>query len=158
MLLSFDRLLWLFSQWKCCGLLNGCTDWENGVTYNCGCVPDATNSTTCVPLSNTTAGCTSADSSDQYIYSEVCVIAVRVLLTRLSIYLRGIDKSAVTCIYRPLSCQCYMSNVNYLPVKIPKLTPFLHVLHIIGQNKLRGKAIFNFSNFSQRNRQHSAIS
>jgi len=80
----------LQQKWQCCGLLNGCTDWENGVTHNCGCVPDTINSTTCVPVSNitTTAGCTSSDSTDKYIYSEGCYDhAVDYLEDNLAIYL-----------------------------------------------------------------------
>jgi len=60
---------------KCCGLLNGCTDWVNGTTHDCGCVPDATNNGTCVALSTLTE-CTSADPSDQYIYTDACYDSV----------------------------------------------------------------------------------
>lgn len=60
---------------KCCGLLNGCTDWANGTTHNCGCVPNESNNGTCVSLSAVT-GCTSADKTDQYIYQDACYDSV----------------------------------------------------------------------------------
>lgn len=65
----------LQQELQCCGLLNGCTDWKDGVTHNCGCIPDQSNNRTCVSLATVT-GCTSADASDQYIYQDACANSV----------------------------------------------------------------------------------
>jgi len=52
---------------KCCGLVNGCTDWEGGKSYGCECTGTADN---CTALS-TISGCTS-ETGGTKIYGTSC--------------------------------------------------------------------------------------
>nr|CAB3267308.1 tetraspanin-8-like [Phallusia mammillata] len=60
-------------QFQCCGLTNGCMDWDKSIAYGCGCDASKAPNGTCVTAAS--LGCTSADSST-YIWKEPCYDSV----------------------------------------------------------------------------------
>uniref|UniRef100_H2ZFC9 Tetraspanin n=1 Tax=Ciona savignyi TaxID=51511 RepID=H2ZFC9_CIOSA len=62
-------------SFKCCGLVNGCTDWVNGNTTGCSCTPIVTNSSICA-VQPTGGNCTNADTPGGAIYTQDCYDAI----------------------------------------------------------------------------------